>query len=136
MRRLAHLPHPIATFTSNTYCANIDIRSGGSWPEKKGPAVTYKKLKGQGHGKTQRQQRHELPMKRIALSSLIFALMFTRNVPARHLSVLIVTRHTNISKSSTFAFTHFAVIFMFYPVASFGLFHVFSLLNCKGCTLL
>ena len=35
MRRLAHLPHPIATFTSNTYCANIDIRSGGTWPEKK-----------------------------------------------------------------------------------------------------
>ena len=47
MRRLAHLPHPIATFTSNTYCANIDIRSGGTWPEKKGPAVTFKKLRGE-----------------------------------------------------------------------------------------
>ena len=134
MRRLAHLPHPIATFTSNTYCANIDIRSGGTWPEKKRPCCNFQEIK--RHGKTQRQQRHELPMKRIALSSLIFALMFTRNVPARHLSVLIVTRHTNISKSSTSAFTHFTVIFMFYPVATFGLFHVFSLLNCKGCTLL
>ena len=47
MRRLSHLPHPIATFTSNTYCANIDIRSGGTWPEKKGPAVTFKKLRGE-----------------------------------------------------------------------------------------